>query len=178
MGWGNLVIIRHIFLEDRQMKTVDSVYAHLDKVLVREGNRSSAGSRSARLARTEWIPAHLHFEIRKNLFIGYNQRAFAKDFSNYYVPTSFIAQRRKLHGAAAARWWRSTRSTFRKRARHPRCAAAYGQGARDLPASTPPQGPQKKRNHFVLIDSTICFPAIDSEGTACHSPPVSIRKTC
>ena len=31
MGWGNLVIIRHIFLEEKQMKTVDSVYAHLDR---------------------------------------------------------------------------------------------------------------------------------------------------
>jgi murein DD-endopeptidase MepM/ murein hydrolase activator NlpD len=43
-------------------------------------------------------PAHLHFEIRKNLFIGYNQRGFGKDYSNYYVPSSFIAQRRKLYG--------------------------------------------------------------------------------
>jgi murein DD-endopeptidase MepM/ murein hydrolase activator NlpD len=43
--------------------------------------------------------AHLHFEIRKNLSIGYNQRAFPKDLSNYYVPGAFIAQHRKLHGA-------------------------------------------------------------------------------
>jgi hypothetical protein len=43
--------------------------------------------------------AHLHFEVRKNLYIGYNQRAFGKDYSNYYVPSSFIAQRRKLYGA-------------------------------------------------------------------------------
>ncbi len=43
MGWGNLVIIRHIFLEDRQMKTADSVYAHLDKIFVREGKQIVRG---------------------------------------------------------------------------------------------------------------------------------------
>jgi hypothetical protein len=43
--------------------------------------------------------AHLHFEIRKNLYIGYNQRGFAKDYTNYYSPVAFIEPRRKLPGA-------------------------------------------------------------------------------
>jgi murein DD-endopeptidase MepM/ murein hydrolase activator NlpD len=100
MSWGNLVIIRHIFLEDGQMKTVDSVYAHLDKILVREGKQIVRGQQIGTIGTNRGMyTAHLHFEVRKNLYIGYNQRAFGKDYSNYYVPGSFIAQRRKLYGA-------------------------------------------------------------------------------
>ena len=100
MGWGNLVIIRHIFLEERQMKTVDSVYAHLDKIFVLEGKQIVRGQQIGTIGTNRGMyVAHLHFEIRKNLFIGYNQRAFPKDLSNYYVPGAFIAQHRKLHGA-------------------------------------------------------------------------------
>jgi murein DD-endopeptidase MepM/ murein hydrolase activator NlpD len=100
MGWGNLVIIRHIFLEEKQMKTVDSVYAHLDRIYVREGQQTVRGQQIGTIGtgRGRYI-AHLHFEIRKNLFIGYNQRAFAKDLTNYYVPGAFIAQHRKVRGA-------------------------------------------------------------------------------
>lgn len=100
MGWGNLIIIRHLFLEDRQVKTADSVYAHLDKILVREGKQIVRGQQIGTIGTNRRMyTAHLHFEIRKNLYIGYNQRSFGKDFSNYYVPSSFIAQRRKLNGA-------------------------------------------------------------------------------
>jgi len=100
MGWGNLIIVRHIFLEDQQMKTADSVYAHLDKILVRDGQQIVRGQQVGTIGTNRGMyPAHLHFEIRKNLFIGYNQRSFGKDYSNYYIPSSFIAQRRKLYGA-------------------------------------------------------------------------------
>lgn len=99
MGWGNLVIIRHTFLEDRQMKTVDSVYAHLDKILVREGKQVLRGQQVGTIGNNRGMyVAHLHFEIRKNIYIGFNQRGFAKDYSNYYAPTSFINPRRKLPG--------------------------------------------------------------------------------
>jgi murein DD-endopeptidase MepM/ murein hydrolase activator NlpD len=100
MGWGNIVIIRHIFLEEKQMKTVDSVYAHLDRIFVQEGKQIVRGQQIGTIGtnRGRYV-AHLHFEIRKNLFIGYNQRGFPKDLSNYYIPGAFIAQHRKLHGA-------------------------------------------------------------------------------
>ncbi len=99
MGWGNLVIIRHTFLEDKQMKTVDSVYAHLDKILVREGKQVVRGQQVGTIGTNRGMyPAHLHFEIRKNIYIGYNQRGYARDFTNYYAPGAFIAPRRKLPG--------------------------------------------------------------------------------
>jgi len=99
MGWGNLVIIRHTFLEDTQMKTVDSVYAHLDKVTVRENQQVVRGQQVGTIGTAHGMyPAHLHFEIRKNIYIGYNQRSFGKDYTNYYAPGAFIATRRKLPG--------------------------------------------------------------------------------
>jgi murein DD-endopeptidase MepM/ murein hydrolase activator NlpD len=99
MGWGNLVIIRHIFLEEKQMKTVDSVYAHLDRIFVTQGKQIVRGQQIGTIGTNRGMyVAHLHFELRKNIFIGYNQRGFPKDLTNYYVPGAFIAQHRKLHG--------------------------------------------------------------------------------
>jgi hypothetical protein len=43
-------------------------------------------------------PAHLHFEIHKNIFMGVSRNGFAHDFTNYYSPTDFINPRRRLPG--------------------------------------------------------------------------------
>jgi Membrane proteins related to metalloendopeptidases len=100
MGWGNLVIIRHTFLEDQKLKTVDSVYAHLNEIMVRENQQVVRGQQVGTIGTNRGMyTAHLHFEIRKNIYIGYNQRGFAKDYSNYYSPIAFIEARRKLPGA-------------------------------------------------------------------------------
>lgn len=99
MGWGNLVIIRHVFMEEGKMKTVDSVYAHLDKIMVKEGQQIVRGQQVGTIGTNRGMyKAHLHFEIRKNLYIGYNQSGFGKDYTNYYSPTAFIAPRRTLPG--------------------------------------------------------------------------------
>lgn len=99
MGWGNVVIIRHIFIENGALQTVDSMYAHLDKILVREGQQVLRGQNIGTIGTNRGMYlAHLHFEIRKNLYIGINRSAFAKDFTNYYRPSAFIAQHRKLPG--------------------------------------------------------------------------------
>lgn len=99
MNWGNLIIIRHTYLENRQIKTIDSVYAHLDKIMVKENQQVTKGQQVGTIGTNRGMyPAHLHFEIRKNLYIGYNQRGFARDYTNYYSPYAFIEQHRKLAG--------------------------------------------------------------------------------
>jgi murein DD-endopeptidase MepM/ murein hydrolase activator NlpD len=99
MGWGNLVIVRHTFLDDKKLRTVDSVYAHLDRIMVREGQQVVRGQQVGTIGTNRGMyTAHLHFEIRKNLFIGFNQRGFGRDLTNYYAPGAFIAPRRKLAG--------------------------------------------------------------------------------
>ncbi|GAB4165778.1 MAG: hypothetical protein Fur0032_02740 [Terrimicrobiaceae bacterium] len=99
MGWGNLVIVRHLYLDNGQLKTADSVYAHLDRIMVREGQQIVKGQQVGTIGTNRGMyTAHLHFEIRKNIFIGFNQRGFARDLTNYFVPGAFISQRRKLPG--------------------------------------------------------------------------------
>lgn len=99
MGWGNLVIIRHPYLENKKMQVVDSVYAHMDKILVKENQQVVRGQQVGTIGTNRGMyPAHLHFEIRKNLSIGFNQRGFARGATNYYSPIAFINAHRKLSG--------------------------------------------------------------------------------
>ena len=99
MGWGNVVLIRHIYMERGQLQTVDSMYAHLDRILVREGQQITRGQQVGTIGTNHGMyVAHLHFEIRKNLNIGINRSAFKRDLLNYYRPGQFISARRKLPG--------------------------------------------------------------------------------
>ncbi|MBU6182417.1 MAG: M23 family metallopeptidase [Verrucomicrobia bacterium] len=99
MGWGNVVIIRHAYVEGGKLKTVDSMYAHLNQIMVRKGQQVTRGQQVGTIGTNRGMyTAHLHYEVRKNLFIGINRSAFARDLVNYHVPGQFIAQRRRLPG--------------------------------------------------------------------------------
>lgn len=99
LGWGNVVIVRHVYMDGGKLETIDSMYAHLDKVLVREGQQLTRGQQVGTIGTNRGMYiAHLHFEIRKNLHIGINRSAFARDLVNYCRPGAFIAQHRKLPG--------------------------------------------------------------------------------
>jgi murein DD-endopeptidase MepM/ murein hydrolase activator NlpD len=59
-GYGNLIVIEH----NEQWATL---YGHLDKILVREGEPISRGQQIATMGRTGRASGyHLHFEIRNN----------------------------------------------------------------------------------------------------------------
>lgn len=99
-GWGNVVIVRHAYVEKGKLQTVDSFYAHLERVRVREGQHVTRGAQVGTIGTNRGMyTAHLHFEIRKNLAIGTNRSAFRNDFVNYFRPTPFIRERRSLSGA-------------------------------------------------------------------------------
>jgi len=99
MGWGNVVIVRHVYVEKGELKTVDSFYAHLNKITVKDGQQIRRGDQLGTIGTNRGMyPAHLHFEIRKNLFIGINRSAFRRDLSNYFVPTDFITPLRTIKG--------------------------------------------------------------------------------
>jgi murein DD-endopeptidase MepM/ murein hydrolase activator NlpD len=102
LGWGNVVIVRHAYRENGNIKYVDALYGHLQKMLVRRGSRVSRGQQIATMGTAHGqYDAHLHFEIRKNLEIGMSRSKFQKDFSNYYDPTQFINGHRHLSGGGA-----------------------------------------------------------------------------
>ena len=103
MGWGNVVLVRHVFLENGQPQTIDSMYAHLDKIVVREGQHILRGQQVGTIGSNHGMyVAHLHFEIRKNLRIGINRSGYPRDLVNYYRPGAFIAQHRKLPGTGSS----------------------------------------------------------------------------
>ncbi len=106
MGWGNVVMVRHSYREPAEgnaIKTIDSLYGHLDTILVREGQMISRGQQIATIGTAFGLyEAHLHFEIRKNIHIGMYRSSFARDFSNYYDPTAFINAHRQLNGHGEA----------------------------------------------------------------------------
>ena len=99
-GWGNVVIIRHNFRDpDGSIKTIDSLYGHLQAILVREGQTVKRGDQIGKIGNNRGMyDAHLHFEIHKNLGIGIDRASFARDYSNYYSPREFITSHQALKG--------------------------------------------------------------------------------
>lgn len=99
MGWGNVVIVRHAYREKNgQIAYVDSLYGHLDRRLVKLGDKVDRGQMLGTMGcgPNDMYMAHLHFEIRKNLAVGMNRSDFKRDYSVYHSPTSFIVKYRRL----------------------------------------------------------------------------------
>jgi murein DD-endopeptidase MepM/ murein hydrolase activator NlpD len=98
-GWGNVVIVRHAFSEKSEIRYVDSLYGHLDKILVKEGQRLDRGQKLGTIGTGHGrYPAHLHFEIRKDIRVGMFRSKFPRDFRTYFDPTQFILARQSLSG--------------------------------------------------------------------------------
>ncbi|MHA3770617.1 murein hydrolase activator EnvC family protein [Verrucomicrobiota bacterium sgz303538] len=103
LGWGNVVIVRHAYMEGGETRFVDSLYGHLNQIMVREGQQVRRGQQVGTIGNNRGMyDAHLHFEMRKNLQVGMHRSSFARDFSNYWDPTTFIASHPKLPGGGLA----------------------------------------------------------------------------
>jgi len=99
VGWGNVVVIRHAWIEHRQLNFADSLSAHLDKITVREGQQIIKGQQIGTIGTNHGMyPPHLHFEMHKDLAIGVNHAQGTRDLRSYWVPTDFINEHRKLGG--------------------------------------------------------------------------------
>jgi len=101
-GWGNVVIVRHVYEERGQRKFADSLYGHLDRILCRMGQHVRRGQQLGTIGTGGGrYDAHLHFEIRKELRVGMARHRFPRDERVYWDPTTFIAARRKIIPSAA-----------------------------------------------------------------------------
>ena len=102
-GWGNVIIIRHAYRENGSVRNVDSLYGHLQKILVQRGQGVRRGEQIAAIGNAHGLyDAHLHLEVRKNIAIGMSRDKFAQDLSNYYDPTTFIESHRRLQTSGAS----------------------------------------------------------------------------
>ncbi|MEP2774576.1 MAG: M23 family metallopeptidase [Luteolibacter sp.] len=104
-GWGNVVLIRHAYRDpsDGQVKYVDSLYGHLDKMQVKVGQQVKRGEQIGTIGSNFGMyPAHLHFEIRYNITTGMQRNSVPADYANWADPTQFINKFRRL-----SREWRS-----------------------------------------------------------------------
>jgi murein DD-endopeptidase MepM/ murein hydrolase activator NlpD len=96
-GWGNVVIIRHVYEEGGVSKFVDSLYGHLDQILTRYGQHVRRGQQIGTVGTGGGLyAAHLHFEIRKDLRVGMARHRFPHDDQVYWNPTDFVNAHRKL----------------------------------------------------------------------------------
>lgn len=98
-GWGNVVIVRHAYYERGDLRFVDSLYGHLARIAVREGQRVERGAQVGTIGTAHGrYPAHLHFEIRKDIRVGMYRSMFTRDFGTYHDPTQFIITHQSLSG--------------------------------------------------------------------------------
>ncbi len=98
-GWGNVVIVRHAYAERGDVRFVDSLYGHLQRILVREGQRIKRGEKVGTIGTAHGrYPAHLHFEIRKDIRVGMYRSMFPRDFRTYFDPTQFIMTHQNTGG--------------------------------------------------------------------------------
>ncbi len=96
-AWGNVVVIRHAYLEDGQTKFIDSLYAHLNKIYVREGQAVARGEEIGTVGTAHGLyPPHLHFEIHYDLTIGVVHAASTRLPGKYADPTGFLNVHRIL----------------------------------------------------------------------------------
>ncbi len=127
VGWGNCIIVRHAYRDTTgKIDMIDSLYAHLLERKVRVHEVVERGQLVGTMGGNNGMyPVHLHFEIRKNLQIGMNRSQFARDYSNYHSPTTFINAHRQLQ------------ASFQKVDIPVRTFAAYGKSlAEDPPAGS------------------------------------------
>ncbi len=93
-GWGNVIIVLHAYEENGARKYVQSLYAHLQKLLVRPNQNVRRGEQIATIgdANGRYF-AHLHLEMREFItpFIGPGYR---EDTRGWINPSEFIRQHR------------------------------------------------------------------------------------
>ena len=100
-SWGNVIVVRHAFYEGGQLKYADSLYAHLDKIFVAEGQPVNRGQEIGLVGNAHGLyHPHLHFEIHRNTTIGVVHTAATRSLANYEDPSTFIMQHRMLRSAS------------------------------------------------------------------------------
>lgn len=96
-GWGNVVRVLHNIGTTQTPEIIESLYAHLDSIYVKQGDTLSRSQQLGTIgdAHGNYF-AHLHLELRlePGLPIG---GGYAEDTTGYTDPTRFIKAHRPKH---------------------------------------------------------------------------------
>lgn len=89
-GWGNIVRVVHKFPNHPEFPYVESFYAHLDAMNVKEGDLVKRGQVLGTIGTADGkYSAHLHFEMRNYIDMGVGP-GYSDDTFGFLVPTDFI----------------------------------------------------------------------------------------
>lgn len=94
-GWGNVIRILHQWKDGNEIIWYESVYAHLDEILVNEGEIVKRGQKIGTIGTAHGkYKAHLHFEIRDKIGMELGG-GYSKNTEGFVHPTQFILGHRK-----------------------------------------------------------------------------------
>lgn len=103
--WGNIVLVEHHYLENGTLKSIRSLYAHLDEITVAVGDTLERRQQLGTIGTGNGAyPAHLHFELRTPALydqpVDFWPSAEGHDASwvlkHYAAPSDFINTHRTL----------------------------------------------------------------------------------
>ena len=92
-GWGNVVRVLHKVV-DQDTMMYESLYAHLDTILVEKGELLVRGQPLGTIGNADgayW--AHLHLEVRDKLHLPVGG-GYSTETAGYLDPTQFIEENR------------------------------------------------------------------------------------
>lgn len=91
-GWGNIIRVVHHTPNHPEYKYVESFYAHLDEILVKQGDLITRGQLIGTIGNADGkYSAHLHLEMRNFVDMGVGP-GYSDDTFGFLVPTDFINQ--------------------------------------------------------------------------------------
>jgi murein DD-endopeptidase MepM/ murein hydrolase activator NlpD len=99
-GWGNVVLTRHAYRDPAtgQIKYIDTLNGHLDRIMVKSGQTIKRGQQIGTIGTNFGMyPAHLHFEMRHDITIGMQRSNVPADMNHWADPTQFINKHRRLN---------------------------------------------------------------------------------
>ena len=100
-GWGLVVRVYHNVGTLREPAYVESLYAHFDRVHVKEGDLVKKGQQLGTMGNVGGrYYAHLHFEIREKIGMPIGS-GYGKDRTGFVDPTAFIRSHRGAEAGQA-----------------------------------------------------------------------------
>lgn len=90
-GWGNVIRVLHFLQND----TIESLYAHCDKMTVEKGDWIRKGTEIGTIGNAHGkYKAHLHFEMRSDISLPLG-KGYSREKNGYIHPTAYILSHRK-----------------------------------------------------------------------------------